>query len=339
MNLEKMLQGPNALVLLIAVMVAISLAFPSNLFPEVTSQVHSEPLGHSEPHDQPQAACNPVDSTVKQFSLTASETVWEFTAVGAIDAWTFDGTVPGPLLCVNVGDTIEVTVINELSVLVSFHVHLPALNNSENGPNSSENNHQVEPGKVGTFSFLADDAGTYLYHDIANGNEGLGKGLYGALIVRDGQPEEDHEIVVILGEFQPDYHPGTYAAIINGNAFPWLPNWYFETGESVRVHLLNAGPSEEHTFHIHGHRWLDSDEGRPIDNKFLSPHSAVFHPNIVRPEGFVGLAKALVGDVAEFEFKADSSGEWMYHCHIYDHINAGMMGHLQVGDSGEHEEV
>ncbi len=90
--------------------------------------------------------------------------------------------------------------------------------------------------------------------------------------------------------------------------------------------------SEEHTFHIHGHRWLDVDEGRPIDNKFLSPHSAVHHPELPAPEGFIPLANALAADVAVFEFNASAEGEWMYHCHVYDHINAGMMGHLTVGD-------
>jgi FtsP/CotA-like multicopper oxidase with cupredoxin domain len=38
----------------------------------------------------------------------------------------------------------------------------------------------------------------------------------------------------------------------------------------------------------------------------------------------------LADDVSVFAFDADSAGEWMYHCHIYDHINAGMMGHLEV---------
>ena len=151
-------------------------------------------------------------------------------------------------------------------------------------------------------------------------------------IVRDSIPEVDHEIVVLMGEFQPAYHPDTYAAVINGRAFPWMPRWNFDTDEQVRVYLVNAGPSEEHTFHIHGHRWLDADEGRPIDNKFLSPHSAVHHPELPAPEGFIPLANALAADVAVFEFNASAEGEWMYHCHVYDHINAGMMGHLTVGD-------
>jgi plastocyanin len=48
------------------------------------------------------------------------------------------------------------------------------------------------------------------------------------------------------------------------------------------------------------------------------------------PEGFVGLSSALANDIAVFDIEMEAAGEWMYHCHVYDHINAGMMGHLSV---------
>jgi FtsP/CotA-like multicopper oxidase with cupredoxin domain len=310
----------------LALLIVILISFSLVTTPDILGAEESEAppmVGHMADHEESQLACTADDSTLKRFSLTAEAVAWEFTAGVTIDAWTYGGAIPGPALCANVGDTIEVTLTNDLDVPVSFHVHLPEIGSVGD----------VAPGETGVYSFNASAAGTYLYHDTANGVGGLGHGLQGALIVRDGVPDVDHEIVVILGEFQPDYHPGIYAAIINGHAFPWLPMWNFIAGERVAVHLLNAGPSEEHTFHIHGHRWLDADEGRAIDNKFLSPHAAVHHPDVERPEGFVGLGTALAGDVAVFEFSADATGEWMYHCHIYDHINAGMMGHLMVEDA------
>ena len=318
--------------LLVALVVAMSFATPKEMLAERDPMAGQSLVGHTEAHTAPQLACEvdgPLangseESTIRSFSLTAKPVEWQFTSAGYVNAWTYDGAVPGPLLCVNVGDWLEVTLTNELSVPVSFHLHLRAT------PNGSFNPTEVAPGGVGIYYFEAEQAGTYLYHDLVNGNEGLGKGLHGALIVRDGVTEADHEIVVIMGEYQPEYHPGTYAATINGFAFPWLPMWQFEQGEQVRVHLLNAGPSEEHTFHVHGHRWLDGGEGRPIDNKFLSPHSAVHHPSVEAPEGFVGLSSALANDVAVFDIEMEAAGEWMYHCHVYDHINAGMMGHLSV---------
>lgn len=328
--------------ILVVLVVLLSFVAPEGLLSGIDPLAGQQKVGHIEPHSEGQFACDTENSAVEQeegiensiahkFSLTAQPTYWEFTAGAVIDAWTFDGAVPGPVLCVNVGDFFEVTLTNKLDVPVSFHVHLKATGNSSFNPV------EVAPGAIGTYYFEADQAGTYLYHDLANGNEGLGKGLHGALIVRDGVSDIDHEIVVILGEYQPDYFPGTYAATINGLAFPWLPLWNFEEGEIVQFHLLNAGPSEEHTFHIHGQRWMDIDEGRPIDNKFLSPHSAVYHSQIEVPEGFVGLARALTDDVTVFEVEMESSGEWMYHCHVYDHINAGMMGMMSIEESKHSE--
>ncbi len=326
--MEKLeLPGPRVIIALLLVLLIIVTASPSSgLLGEEFDPLANVPIeGHLGGHTEPQLACTTDDSTTVEVNLTAQATEWQFTAGTTIDAWTFGNALPGPVLCADIGDRIEVNLNNELSVPVSFHVHLPAANGSSN-PES------VAPGAAATYAFTATTAGAYLYHDLANGNEGIGRGLYGVLIVRDSIPEVDHEIVVLMGEFQPAYHPDTYAAVINGKAFPWMPRWNFDTDERVRVYLVNAGPSEEHTFHIHGHRWLDADEGRPIDNKFLSPHSAVHHPELPAPEGFIPLANALAADVAVFEFNASAEGEWMYHCHVYDHINAGMMGHLTVGD-------
>jgi FtsP/CotA-like multicopper oxidase with cupredoxin domain len=323
MNFSKLQQGPNALLFTIIIMIILSFMIPTTIMPDEVMVGHRAPSGHTAAHDEPQLACEMDNSSTKKYSMTAQAIDLEFTIGASIIAWSFDGTVPGPVLCANIGDIIEVTLTNELDVPASFHLHLPAKAGVVNPT-------EVSPGKVGVFSFEASETGTFLYHDLANDNEGSGRGLHGALIVRNGTPNADHEIVVVLAEYQPEYYPGTYAATINGYAFPYLPVWNFEVGERVKVHLLNVGPSEEHTFHIHGIRWMDTAEGRPIDNKFLSPHSAVEHSDLARPEGFVPLARALTTDITVFLFEAETAGEWMYHCHIYDHINAGMMGHLEI---------
>jgi FtsP/CotA-like multicopper oxidase with cupredoxin domain len=323
MNLSKLQKGPNAILLTIIILITASLMIPTTIIPGDIMIGHRHTAGHTAAHDEPELVCEADNSTTKNFPMTAQMIDLEFTAGASIIAWSFNGTVPGPVLCANVGDIIEVTLTNELDVPASFHLHLPATAGVVNPT-------EVSPGEVGVFSFEASIAGTYLYHDLANDNEGSGRGLHGALIIRNGTPDFEHEIVVVLGEYQPDYYPNTYAATINGYAFPYLPVWNFEVGERVKVHLLNVGPSEEHTFHIHGIRWMDTDEGRPIDNKFLSPHSALKHGGLERPNGFVPLAKALTTDISVFSFEAETAGEWMYHCHIYDHINAGMMGHIEI---------
>jgi FtsP/CotA-like multicopper oxidase with cupredoxin domain len=122
----------------------------------------------------------------------------------------------------------------------------------------------------------------------------------------------DHEIVLALGESHPAGEDGPWAATINGRSFPDAPHLQFLQGERVLVHLANLGEAV-HTLHVHGHRWLDVGEGRPIDNKFLTPHEE----NATTAQ-------------ADFLLVAGEPGDWMYHCHIYDHINAGMTGVMTV---------
>lgn len=314
------------LILLLASLVAV-VAFTPELFFGAADAEASAIVGHTAPHAAPQLACEAAAGGVARATLVAQETTWTFAAGASVPAWTFGGDVPGPVLCANEGDTVEVTVENRLPVAVSFHTHLPAL----------AANADVPPGGVGTFSFRADQAGVYPYHDLANGNVGTARGLQGVLLVRNGTVDADHEVVMVLGEVNAATFPDTYAATVNGRAFPRIPHYGFERGERVLVHLVNFGPAEEHTLHIHGHRWRDVGDGRPIDNKFVSPHTAVGHADLGVPEGVVAMTHALAADRASFLFLAESEGEWMMHCHVYDHINAGMTGMLTVlPRGGEH---
>ncbi|HIC75334.1 MAG TPA: hypothetical protein EYO98_01810, partial [Candidatus Poseidoniales archaeon] len=144
-------RGPNALFLAIIILFGLTIALPTELLLEDVSMGGRDKVGHTESHSESQLACSPDDSYLKQFSLTAQYTDWEFTLGGSIDAWTFDGIIPAPLLCANLGDTIEVSLTNTLEVPVSFHVHL-------NPPEGVVNPEQVAPEQTGVFSFLANQA-------------------------------------------------------------------------------------------------------------------------------------------------------------------------------------
>ena len=92
---------------------------------------------------------------------------------------------------------------------------------------------------------------------------------------------------------------------INGRAFPGnKPTQKAKLGDVVQWDVLALG-SEHHTFHIHGHRWMQNGEW--IDTKTLGP-----------AESF------------RFRFKEDVRGTWLYHCHVETHMMAGMMGYYKV---------
>ena len=149
-----------------------------------------------------------------------------------------------------------------------------------------------------TWAGLLSWLGSLVYSDAAGG---IDHGLYGAIVVYGtDEPQVDHDIVVFEDEFAPPVTDGNdYFAVLNGKGYPLNPHYIFALDEEVRFRMINIG-SELHTFHIHGHVWLD-EAGNHVDNEVLAPGETV--------DGIV---------------KLPEPGSWMYHCPLYDHIAGGM---------------
>ncbi|WLR48011.1 multicopper oxidase domain-containing protein [Halobacillus litoralis] len=69
----------------------------------------------------------------KQFELTAEETEWEIQKGESVQAWTYNGKVPGESLRVEEGDLVQVELHNELDVPVTIHWHGVILPNRMDG--------------------------------------------------------------------------------------------------------------------------------------------------------------------------------------------------------------
>jgi FtsP/CotA-like multicopper oxidase with cupredoxin domain len=118
----------------------------------------------------------------------------------------YAGAVPGPFLDVNLGDTVVVTLVNDIATTlppgapshlatsaISFHVHGMAIANAMDGipahagtqiPDST-----VAPGASRAYTMRAVYPGVWHYHDHvlgADGQEGVERGLYGTIVVRSG---------------------------------------------------------------------------------------------------------------------------------------------------------
>jgi manganese oxidase len=90
---------------------------------------------------------------------------------------------------------------------------------------------------------------------------------------------------------------------INGRAYAGnTPTLQAKTGESVTWHVY-ALDNNFHTFHLHGHRWLDTDGGYLIDTKTIGP-----------------------ADIITLNYTEDNPGRWFYHCHVFSHLHMGMNG-------------
>ena len=69
----------------------------------------------------------------KRFELTAAITEWEVEPGKVVEAWTYNGMVPGPQMQVDVGDHVEIELHNELPAGTDMHLHGVDVPNSMDG--------------------------------------------------------------------------------------------------------------------------------------------------------------------------------------------------------------
>jgi FtsP/CotA-like multicopper oxidase with cupredoxin domain len=232
------------------------------------------------------ASAGPIGMVCKNgpsFDLTArsgyvetpdgnSAFMWGYAATGG------DFQMPGPVLCVNEGDTVQVTLHNTLGEPASivFPGQRPV---TSSGGSAGLLAREAAPGGAVTYSFTASKPGTYLYESGSDPAKQVELGLYGALVVRPaGHPDwaygdastqfdPQREYILILSEIDPVLHNavetgGDYDVnqlhnryyTINGRSFPdtiqdngvaWLPSQPY--GALVRVQpyhsTLNSRPA------------------------------------------------------------------------------------------------
>jgi nitrite reductase (NO-forming) len=224
---------------------------------DATPDFMADPPAGFEPRD---ASLPPAPtSTTHRVDLTAREVVRDVGAGVRQRLWTFNGTVPGPVLHGHVGDRFVVTLHNAATMSHSIDLH--AFSMAPDEPTAP-----VAPGQSHTFSFTATRAGIWMYHcssmpmslHIANG-------MFGAVVIDPpGLPRVDREYVLVQSELylgpqgasadaakvaaeRPD------AVVFNGvaNQYDHAP-LTARAGERVRIWVLDAGPNRGTSFHVVG---------------------------------------------------------------------------------------
>src|SRR5438093_10172729 len=118
----------------------------------------------------------------KEFKLTVSRIRWELSPGKVVEAYAYNGQVPGPELRVTEGDTVRVTVTNNLTEPTTIHWHGVEVPVGMDGvPQLSQE--PIPPGGTFTYEFVATPAGTRWYHAHFHELAEQGGGLVGALIV------------------------------------------------------------------------------------------------------------------------------------------------------------
>jgi FtsP/CotA-like multicopper oxidase with cupredoxin domain len=175
----------------------------------------------------------PSGAPVKAFTLTAQTATIDLGNGKTVDAYTYNGMIPGPELHVQEGDMVEVTLINQLPVATTIHWHGMKVPNAEDGV-AGLTQDAIKPGTSYTYRFIANDVGTYWYHSHQETSTQLPRGLYGAIIVEPKDPpvHYDRDYAVVLHEWRT-----------GGNCFQTCPELLSVNNRIDRVSLV-ANPGE-----------------------------------------------------------------------------------------------
>lgn len=139
---------------------------------------------------------------VREFKLTVGRVRWEVAPGKVLDAFAYNGQIPGPVLRVTEGDTVRVTVSNSLDQPTTVHWHGVEVPNGMDGV-SELSQQPIPPGGSFTYQFIATPAGTRWYHAHFNELAQQGDGLVGALIIEPRNPPEprpDRDYALVGGQ-------------------------------------------------------------------------------------------------------------------------------------------
>jgi nitrite reductase (NO-forming) len=253
--------------------------------------------------------------------------------------WTFNGRVPGPMLRVRVGDTVDVRVKNSADSTMIHSVDFHAAT----GPGGGAAATQVDPGAEKSFKFKALIPGLYVYHcatpmvahHIANG-------MYGLILVEPegGLPPVDREFYVMQGEIYteaPFGHRGSQEFsvekllnerpeyfVFNGSvgALSKLHPMEAKVGETVRIFFGVGGPNYTSSFHVIGEIF-----------------DRVYNLGGVLSEPLRGVQTVTVpaGGAVITEFKLDVPGNYILVDHALSRLERGLVGILHVEGSPKPE--
>ncbi|MDQ2941350.1 MAG: multicopper oxidase domain-containing protein [Chloroflexota bacterium] len=243
----------------------------------------------------------------KQWELTASVIKWETEPGTVLEAYAYNGTVPGPQLHAQVGDKVRVILHNELTQPITIHFHGQVVPNAVDGVPAITQS-AVLPGESFTYEFTVRNAGSHMYHSHFMADHQVPMGLLGAFIVTDpkaaNQPAADIDYSMILND-------GPLGFTLNGKGFPATEPIVAKLVQTIRVRYMNEG-LQIHPMHLHGiPQFVIAKDGYPLPD----PH-------------YEDTVLVAPGERIDVLIRASELGIWAFHCHILTHAEGpdGMFG-------------
>jgi nitrite reductase (NO-forming) len=247
--------------------------------------------------------------------------------------FTFDGKVPGPMLRVRQGDTIDLHLRNDANSMFPHSIDL----HSVTGPGGGAVYTQTLPGGETSFTFQALNPGLYVYHcATASIPHHISSGMYGLILVEPpgGLPPVDREFYVMQGDIYTEFPFGTTGhqpfsmehmrnedadyLVFNGAVGGLTSDenaLHASVGETVRIYFGVGGPNYTSSFHVIGEIF-----DRVYDQASLTSDPLTDVQTTIVP----------TGGAAIVEFRVDVPGRYILVDHSLSRLERGLAGYLVV---------
>ena len=285
------------------------------------------PAAPSAPHQTFSPVLAPATGDpVKKITIEIKDARLEVAPGVVADMWTFDGSVPGKVLHLRQGDTVEFTLVNHgtMQHSIDFHAAQTPWN---------VNYKSINPGESYTFVWKANYPGVFMYHcGTPPVLQHLSAGMYGAVVVDPAEPlpKADREYVLVQSEYylkmddkgvyQTDYTKASLGqpdyVVFNGFANQYASEpLVADPGERIRLYVMNAGPTTNSAFHVIGAIFDKVYPGNNPKNAITGEQTYNIPP----------------GGGATFDLVIPEKGLYPFVTHSFEYTGKGALGIINVG--------
>jgi FtsP/CotA-like multicopper oxidase with cupredoxin domain len=249
---------------------------------------------------------------VRTYVLVAHDKDVEIAPGITFPAWTYNGTVPGPVIRATEGDILRVRLVNAGTHPHTIHFH------GIHPANMDGVFEIVAPGDAFTYQFPARPHGMQLYHCHSTPlKKHIHKGLYGALIIDPPKPRKPaQELVMVMNGFDTDGDGENNFYTVNGRSFYYSKYPIrVRRSQTVRIYLANLTEFDLiNSFHLHGDffRYYPTGSGDAFE----------YTDTVMLCQGQRG--------IIEIDFA--NTGHFMFHAHQSEFTELGWMGFFEVVD-------
>jgi FtsP/CotA-like multicopper oxidase with cupredoxin domain len=226
---------------------------------------------------------------------------------------------PGPLMRVTEGTLIRVTLRNSLPSSLILHGFYTRTEMANQTPDTFH----IAAGATREIAFQPGRAGTYFYWATTRDAQLIAarvaseSQLSGALVVDPAGVPARQDRIMMIGLWPDSVAPVAglprlFRIVINGKSWPHTERLDYQTGDTVRWRVINAGAAV-HPMHLHGFYFQVNSRGtESVD----SAHAAESPPDLAVTE------RLTPGRTTSITWIPERAGNWIFHCHDNVHIVA-----------------